>query len=261
MKHQKTLKYKKILIPTLLSLSFILCLSLKTLAGSQPFYTIFSTSMPIIIDGKLDEPAWIAAPDVGAFKFSWWKSGKQEQTVSKLLWDNNYLYVSFIVEDAHIWAEKTDRDSAVFQDDCVEVFTAPNPHKPLTYFNIEMNVQGVFLDQFHRQSSGRRITEEWNGKGIKIATSIVGTLNDDSDTDKYWILEAAIPFDNFAQVAKNIPPKPEEIWYLNLNRLGGHTNLQYSQWSPSQTPQPQFHAPQDFGRVTFSTIKSPFWKR
>ncbi|NEP91357.1 MAG: hypothetical protein F6K18_33690 [Okeania sp. SIO2C2] len=255
------MKYKKILSTPLLSLSFILCLCLTTLAGNQPFYTIFSTSTPIIIDGKLDEPAWIAAPDVGPFKFPWWESGKQEQTVSKLLWDDDYLYVSFIVEDAHIWAEKTERDSAVFKDDCVEVFTAPNPERPLTYFNIEMNVQGVFLDQFHRQSLGERKTEEWNGEGIKIATSIVGTLNDDSDVDKYWILEAAIPFENFAEVAKNIPPKPEDIWYLNLNRLGGETNLQYSQWSPSQTPKPQFHAPQDFGRVKFSTTESPFWKR
>ncbi|NES06142.1 MAG: hypothetical protein F6K22_27055 [Okeania sp. SIO2F4] len=261
MKHQKILKYKKIVTATLLSLSFILCFSLKTLAGSQPFYTILRTGTPIIIDGKLDEPPWTAAPDVGAFKFPWWKSGKQEQTVSKLLWDDNYLYVSFIVEDGHIWAEKTERDSAVFQDDCVEVFTAPNPDQPLTYFNIEMNVQEAFLDQFHRQSLEERTTEEWNGEGIKIATSIVGSLNNDSDTDKYWILEAAIPFDNFAQVAKNTPPKPEEIWHLNLNRLGGQTNLQYSQWSPSQTPKPQFHAPQDFGRVRFSTTESPFWKR
>ncbi|MEB3341389.1 carbohydrate-binding family 9-like protein [Okeania sp.] len=261
MKYQKKLRYQKILTVALLSLSFILCLSLKTLAVSQASYTILRTSTPIIIDGQLNEPVWTAAPDVGAFKFPWWQSGKQEQTISKLLWDNKHLYVSFIVEDAHIWAEKTERDSAVFQDDCVEVFTAPNPDRPLTYFNIEMNVQGAFLDQFHRQSGEERKTEEWNGEGIKIATSIVGTLNNDSDTDKYWILEAAIPFDNFAQVAKNTPPKPKEIWYLNLNRLGGQTNLQYSQWSPSQTPKPQFHAAQDFGRVTFSATESPFWKR
>lgn len=256
----KTWKYKKILSAALLSLSFILYLALTALARSQPFYSIFSTSIPIIIDGKLDEVAWTAAPDVGAFKFPWWQSGNQEQTVSKLLWDCENLYVSFIVEDPHISAEKTQHDSAVFQDDCVEVFTAPNPDQPLTYFNIEMNVRGVFLDQFHLQP-GVPMTEEWNGEGIKIATSIVGTLNDDSDTDKYWILEAAIPFSNFAQVAKNIPPKPGEIWHLNLNRLGGKTNPQYSQLSPSQTPKPQFHAPQDFGSVAFLRTESPFWKR
>lgn len=267
MKQLKNFQYKKTLNDALLSLLFILVIlfilsfSLTAFARNQPFYTIFHTSTPIIIDGKLDEPGWTAAPDLGKFKFPWWKSGKQEQTVSKLLWDNDNLYVSFIVEDAHIWAEQTQRDSAVYEDDCVEVFTAPNVNKPQVYFNIEMNVRGAFLDQFHPQGPVRPFTSEWNGEGIKIATSIVGTLNDDSDTDKYWILEAAIPLSNFAKVAKNTPPKSGEIWHLNLNRLGGKTNPQHSQWSPSQTPDPQFHVPEDFGRVVFLRMESPFWQR
>ncbi len=44
------------------------------------------------------------------------------------------------------------------------------------------------------------------------------------------------------------------VWRL----LGGKTNPQYSQWSPSQTDHPQFHSPDDFGRVTFSDAVSPF---
>jgi hypothetical protein len=141
------------------------------------------------------------------------------------------------------------------------VFTAPNVDKPQVYFNIEMNVRGAFLDQFHPQGPVRPFTSAWNGEGIKIATSVVGTLNNDSDTDKYWILEAAIPFSNFTKVAKNTPPKSGEIWHLNLNRLGGKTNPQHSQWSSSQTPDPQFHIPEDFGRVVFLRMESPFWQR
>ncbi len=258
MKLFKHIKQKKLIVAAILPLLLILGASLKTVALSHPVYSIFRTNLPIIIDGQLDEPAWTAAPNVGAFSFPWWESGKQEQTVSKLLWDDQNLYVFFIVEDAHIWAEQTERDSAVFKDDCVEVFVAPNPDQPLSYFNIEMNVREAFLDQFHPQGPGEASTPEWNGEGITIATSIVGTLNDDSDTDKYWILEAGIPLSNFANIAKNIPPKPGDIWHLNLNRLGGQTNRQYSQWSPSKTPKPQFHAPEDFGRVTFLEADSPF---
>ena len=250
-------KLKKIIITAIAPLIFILCFSRERVAFGQPSYSIFRTNVPIIIDGKLDEPAWTASPDVGAFQFPWWESGKQEQTVSKMLWDDENLYVFFLVEDAHIWAEQTERDSAVFKDDCVEVFVAPNPDQRLSYFNIEMNVREAFLDQFHPQGP-QSSTSEWNGRGIQIATSIVGTLNDDSDTDRYWILEAAIPFNNFTNIANNTPPQPGEMWHLNLNRLGGKTNRQFSQWSPSQTPKPQFHAPQDFGRVTFLEAQSPF---
>jgi hypothetical protein len=153
-------------------------------AAERPEYTIHRAGMPITIDGRLDEPAWAAAPDVGAFSFPWYKEGKKEQTVAKLLWDDENLYVSYICQDAHISAERVHRDSEVWKDDCVEVFTAPNPETPDVYFNIEMNCIGAFLDQFHPDGSGVPMKEEWNGEGIRIATHIQGTLNDESDEDE-----------------------------------------------------------------------------
>ena len=230
-------------------------------AADLPEYTIYRAGTPITIDGRLDEPAWGAAPDVGTFVFPWYRGGKKEMTVTKLLWDDDNLYVSFLCEDAHIWAEHTTRDGAVYRDDCVEVFTAPNPDLPHNYFNIEMNVLGIFLDQRHPNGPNPKEEIEWNGEGIRIATTLSGTLNDDTDEDAYWILEAAIPFRNFEAAAKHTPPEPGDLWRLGLNRLGGKTNPQFSQWSASQTLQPQFHAPDDFGRVTFSDQPSPFWRR
>lgn len=223
-------------------------------------YTIYRAGTPITVDGRLDEPAWFSAPDVGPFVFPWYESGKKEQTVAKLLWDEEHLYAAFLCEDAHIWAVHTERDSSVWLDDTVEVFTAPDPDQPQSYFNIEMNVLGAFLDQFHPEGPEVEVEEEWNGVGIRIATSRVGTLNDDSDEDAYWILEVAIPLANFSHVAKRTPPSPGDVWRMNLNRLGGQTNQQYSQWTASSTPKPQFHAPDDFGQVIFSDTSSPFWR-
>ncbi|MFW6171241.1 MAG: carbohydrate-binding family 9-like protein [Planctomycetota bacterium] len=227
------------------------CLPLAV-AEDRPRHVISRASTTITIDGRLDEAAWKAAKSVGDFKFPWWENGKKEQTVAKLLWDDTHLYVCYRCEDAHIWAEHTERDSAVWLDDCVEIFVAPNPDQPDNYFNIEMNVRGVFLDQHHPEGPEKEITEEWNASGIKIATCIDGTLNDDRDRDHSWTLEAAIPFKNFSSVARNTPPKPGDVWHLNLNRLGGKTNPQFSQWSASNTEEPQFHAPRDFGHVVFS---------
>ena len=230
----------------------------NAMAESLPTYTIHRAGTAITIDGRLDEPAWVGAPDVGAFVFPWYESGKKEQTVAKLLWDDDNLYAAFICEDAHIYADHTERDSAVWEDDTVEVFTAPDPDRTQMYFNLEMNVLGIFLDQFHPEGPDVPVEGEWDGEGIRISTTVVGTLNDDNDEDAYWILEAAIPFRNFKEVAKHTPPEPGDEWRLNLNRLGGKTNPQYSQWSPSQTDHPQFHSPDDFGRVTFSDVVSPF---
>lgn len=220
--------------------------------GALPRYTVRRAAGKIAVDGRLDEADWKQAASVGDFRFAWWTGGKKEQTEAKLLWDDENLYVSFRCEDAHIFGEHTERDSAVYRDDCVEVFTAPNPDQPNNYFNIEMNVREGFLDQHHPEGPGVKLKEEWNAKGVKIAVTIEGTLNDDSDRDSGWILEAAIPFANFAAVAKNTPPEEGDVWHLNLNRLGGKTNPQYSQWSPGKTDRPNFHAPDTFGRVVFS---------
>lgn len=220
-------------------------------AQDRPTYRIQRTTAKIQIDGKLDEVAWKNAPSAGEFHFPWWKQGAKEQTEAKLLWSDQFLYVSFRCDDAHVSGEHADRDSPVYRDDCVEVFTAPNPEQPNNYFNIEMNVRGAFLDQHHPGGPGTQTEPNWNAQGVVIATSVDGTLNDDTDTDRGWILEAAIPFENFHAAARHTPPQPGDTWHMNLNRLGGKTNPQHSQWSPGKTDRPQFHAPQFFGRVTF----------
>ncbi len=221
-------------------------------ADDRPSYTIHHTPCPITIDGRLSEAAWAAVPSVGPFKFSWHTRGEQEQTTARLLWDDEYLYVSYVCDDAHISAEFTERDEPVYRDDCVELFTAPNPNRPLDYFNFEMNVRAALLDQHHPEGRFSGLKDEWNSSGVKVAARIAGTLNEDRDRDCYWVLEAAIPWSNFAGVAESLPPQPGDVWRLNLNRCGGKTNEQYSQWSSSATPKPDFHVPERFGQVVFA---------
>lgn len=210
----------------------------------------------IRIDGRLDEPAWQNATEFGDFSFPWWTSGKKEQTVARMLWDDEFLYVAYQCDDAHVSAEQTEHDSRVYLDDCVELFTAPNPQRPSDYFNIEMNVNAAILDRHHPNGPGTPETPNWNSQGVQIATTVNGTLNDDSDTDQGWILEVAIPFTNFEHVTGRAHPQDGDVWHLNLNRLGGRTNPQHSQWSPGRTEKPAFHRPEFFGRVTFSARSS-----
>lgn len=217
-----------------------------------PEYTILRAAASLTIDGKLDEPAWFAAPSVGDFVFPWWKEGRKEQTCAKLLWDDEYLYLAFVCEDAHITARHTERDGKIPEDDCVELMLAPDADRPHVYFNIEFNVLGGILDNFRPHGPQKPRAPKWDAEGVKIAGNYVGTLNDDNDTDRYWQVEVAIPWRNFKDHAKAIPPTAATVMRLNLNRNGGQTNLQYSQWASGGTPKPSFHTPDRFGRVILS---------
>ena len=90
------------------------------MAESLAAYTIHRAGTPIVIDGRLDEPAWVGAPDVGAFVFPWYESGKKEQTVAKLLWDDENLYAAFIcdVVDEHIQLPILANDTCTNVTDC-----------------------------------------------------------------------------------------------------------------------------------------------
>ena len=88
---------------------------------------------------------------------------------------------------------------------------------------------------------------------VKLATSLRGTLNVAGDEDEGWSLEVAIPFENFSDLVRNIPPKPGTSWRISLNRLDGvQPHRELSMWSPSGTERPNFHVPDRFGVMVFS---------
>lgn len=217
-------------------------------AGDLPSHLIDRATQRITIDGILDETDWQRAAPVNRFLFPWWEAGEQETTQARLLWDDEALYVSFVAQDRHIWATYTNRDDPVSRDDAVEVFIAPDPSQVFNYYNFEFNAIGTILDR--SPLDGR--SSNWNADGVAVAVTIDGTLNDDDDTDIGWTTEIAIPFSSFEGYAVNLPPVPGDEWRLNLYRIGGRTNPQFSVWSATLTDRPQYHVPSRFGLVRFS---------
>jgi putative heme-binding domain-containing protein len=216
----------------------------------QNTYEIHRATAPIKIDGKLDESDWQRAASVGDFHFPWHKEGDKEQTVAKILWDDDNLYVSWYANDRHISASVTQRHGPVSKDDCVEIFISPNPEKVKNYYTFEINAIGTMLN--------RARTDWWSGPptwepdGVKYRTSFHGLpKKEESTQDTHWIVEAAIPLKNFARDAAHTPPRDGDQWRLNLQRLGGITNVQASTWSPLPEGVRSFHTPEAFGSVRF----------
>lgn len=222
-----------------------------------PEYHVMRTSRPPSIDGKLDEPVWFAAPALSDFHFPWYQAGTKEKTLAKIVWDDQYLYIAHLCEDTHITARYRLHNDPIPQDDCMEIMLAPDPDKPLRYFNIEWNVLGGYIDG-SRPNGPQSPRVEWDVSGMKIAGSIIGVANDDQEDDESWQVEVAIPFQNFAHAMPHTPPQAGDKWRVNLNRHGGNVNPQYSQWSAGDTPAPAFHVPHRFGTLHFAPTSLPF---
>lgn len=231
-------------------LVYVLCLIAAATALAEPgTYTVQRTSGPITIDGLIDEADWESAPSFTPFVFPWWTAGAKEQTEVKMLWDDEFLYIAYRCEDAHIWAEYYDSNSATCLDDCVELFWNPAPDKQGGYYMFEMNCIGNVLSVCNDRS--KPILEN-KTLPPHMGQTITGTLNNDSDTDTGWTMEVAVRFTDYNTLAEGRSPRDGDTWRINLNRCGGKTNEQYSQWVPHGTPKPNFHVPDDFGEIVFS---------
>ena len=220
-----------------------------TAQQSVPRYEVKRTSLPIDIDGKLDEATWVGAPAV-TLQFLWdTQTGAKQMTRARLLWDTQALYVGFDADDADITAQYQQRDDPTYRDDAVEIFINPNPQQEVVYYGFEMNARGVLYDYLNYNS--RTLFKRFDATGVKIATSLRGTLNVRTDTDNGWSLEAMIPWPNFEELSRR-PPAVGTMWKVNFNRWDGvEPNRRMSIWSDPENNEAWPHVPSRFGEIVF----------
>lgn len=233
-------------------------LFVSSMAAAQTIkeYTVKRTDTPITIDGNLDEAVWQAAQPTDAFVIYTDGSTPTHLTHAKLLWDDTYLYAAYVAEDNDVFATLDEQDDSVWSEECIEIFIDPDGDG-LNYVEWDINPIGTIADLWldKEWSKGGRGHFEWNLEGVKAAVTVQGTVNNPDDTDTSWTAEFAIPFASISFVAPtmNFPPQPGDSWRVNLyrhNRSSDGSEWERSGWN--QTDQREFHAPDLFGRVTFS---------
>jgi hypothetical protein len=218
--------------------------------GPVPRYEVRRAGGRMVIDGKLDEAAWKSA-SVLTFQFPWeQQTGAKQKTAARLLWDDEYLYVGYECEDTDIVAHFSKRDDPTYRDDAVEIFINPNPAQQILYYGLEMNARAVLYDYLYVFPTV--LIKRVDFTGVQLASHIRGTLNMRGDTDQGWSLEVAIPWSNFEELAKKLPPEANAVWTANLNRWDGiEPARRLSLWSDSGWKQPNPHQPSRFGQLVF----------
>jgi hypothetical protein len=231
----------------LLMMAFLLAAPLAA-QTPVPSYEVKRAPSKVTIDGKLDDKAWEAAAPIQLI-FPWdSQTGPKQKTTVRLLWDDDFLYVSYDCEDHDITAQYLERDDPTYQDDAVEIFINPKPSQTGIYMGLEMNARATLYDYLMYDSS--YAFKRFNMQGVQLGTLIRGTLNMRGDQDQGWSLEVAIPWVNFEELSKR--PTPGAVWSFNLARWDGvGRDRRLSVWSDPQLTRPGPHAPARFGRMVF----------
>ncbi len=231
-------------------------------------YVAGKTERPIVIDGKLDDPAWKEAPWTDDF-VDIQGAGKPRprfRTRAKMAWDETYFYIAAELMEPQVWGTLTKHDSVIFHDNDFEVFIDPDGDNH-QYYELEINALNtewdLLLEKPYRD--GGPAVDAWEIPGLRTATHVNGTINDPSDIDQSWTVEWAIPWAALKPRAnRSAPPLDGDQWRVNFSRVEWevtHDAKTYTKvpkkpednwvWSPQGVI--DMHRPSHWGFVQFST--------
>ncbi len=238
----------------------VVALKLPVVAGAGaaaptvPDLTVRKTAKAPVIDGKLDDAAWVNAPTTGTLKDS--LNGEkviEPGAEAKVLWDDQFLYVAFTAKDTHVWSDLKNHDDKLWTQDVFEVFLDADGDGQ-TYVELQVNPNNATFDSYLPVRRGNQ--DDWTAEGMKTAVMIDGDLASKDGEDKGWSAEMAIPWAAVRgrqdAAAVKLPPALGQSLRANFFRfdLGKSGKQVAAAWSA--TVEPDFHNTGRFGKLTFA---------
>lgn len=196
--------------------------------AAPPTYPVHRLACPVTIDGVVQgDAAWEGVPSMTGFFVLGNGYTNSKQTVARLAWDEEALYVGVVCEEPDAAKLKpSSRDGGdTWAEDSLEIFIHPLP-APQVY-------------QFGVTAGGARGGFEGNPDPLKFQAAA-------KIEDKHYTIEARFPYTMF-------PGKPEagKAWAGNICRniftaqSGGD---KFTSWAPLES---RFLEPQNFAVLNF----------
>jgi hypothetical protein len=214
-----------------------------------PHYICSRAPARLVVDGKLDEPAWQRADwteDFVDIEGSL-KPKPRFRTRAKMLWDKDYLYFGAELEEPDIWATLTKRDSIIFYDNDFEVFIDPLGDTHL-YYELELNALGTEWDLLlvRTYRDGGPAVHSWDIQGLKTKVLLNGTINQPRDRDKGWSVEIAMPWEVLKECVpgKKLPIAGDQ-WRVNFSRVEYRVEVKDGKYEKVKEPQTGKPLPED----------------
>lgn len=170
-------------------------------------------------------------------------------------WTSESIYVYFSVQDRYVCTRHLTPQSPVCQDSCVEFFFSPGPDIQAGYFNLEMNAAGTVL--LHFQPAPKTQVQALPKEALHsltISTSLTSPIAGEHTAPLDWNINACIPLDILRPYCNIVAPHPGALWRGNFYKCADHSSYpHWLSWAPIETKVPQFHRPDAFGTLAFSS--------
>jgi hypothetical protein len=164
----------------------------------------------------------------------------QRETEVRLLWTPETLFVEFRANYRTITvfddSEPSGRRDKLWGRDVAEIFLQPPGSDTWHYKEFEVSPNGMWIDL----AITRGALEDLKS-GVRRRVEI-------DFAKQVWTAELAVPMKSLVAAFD-----PAATWRVNFFRVEGAAEPRfYSAWSPTKTPQPNFHVPAAFGYLTFA---------
>jgi uncharacterized protein (DUF362 family) len=217
----------------------------------------------ITVDGAIDEE-WRAATPV-SFTTDWSGTDTGIRTSARFAWNKRALWIAWELEGAgvNVDAERpieTER-AKLYEEDCVELFLAPDAAERSRYFEVEVGPLGHFLDiaidRTKKRASERGSASSHDRVPGGEAASASGTRESEVGWSSKPVIATKVDRAAHKVTIEMELRAPEIVGALRsganlplgLYRMEGKSPRKFLAWSPTRTPKPNFHVPEAFGTL------------
>src|SRR5208337_2896774 len=146
------------------------------------------------VDGAIDPKVWRLAQPVQLVRVETGDAPLQP-TETRMLYDDDFLYVAFHCVDSDIWGSLLHRNDPIYGEEVVEVFIDPTRRRRC-YIELEVSPLNVLFEAFIINdprcppSQGLR---DWTCRGMRTAVRVEREMTPRGRVCKFWNCEMAIP--------------------------------------------------------------------
>lgn len=203
-----------------------------------------------------DDRIWKNTAVLDVANFHRRSSEHRPVTQARVAHDGDSLYVLFQVKDRYLRCTRTDYNTDVCCDACVEFFVEPKPDKG--YLNFEVNCIGTLHLGYHelpgpaRPGPARREpVDAALGKKIQIQSTFSKVITDEIRDPVEWKVALHIPLSVLETYLGRLKPLAGSVWRANFYKCASDcSHAHWASWSPIGENL-NFHYPESFAPLKF----------